>query len=560
MKQLLTLLLSLATITSLWSQCPTETIVLRTQSDVDGFAQQYPDCTYLETNLYIGVDTYVFLPNCDASGDAIVDLSGLDQLTYIRDTLVIQCNNSLQIMDGFNGLDSIGSMFISGNEALTDILGFENLTKSKSRIRIKENDLLSNIHGFSNLEEAQDIVLTADASIDLSRLESVFYLQIDGDTELEHMDSIRSMTLNVRNNDLFENFDFLSGRAFDFFGFDLNNITRPITCQGLELVKQASISVRGAVDVDFTQLESLTDISLRLIDCEDCDNLKGLENLNYIGVFFLANVPKLTSLEDLGVTSGTLVQVIISDCTNLESIDALAGITTIDFLLQVKNNPNLDDCSIKPICRRVMNGVSVTIKNNGPSNTCNTADQVLMGCTAVETYIDYTICDGDTITLNGTDYTSVGLFYQDLLNEQGLDSILVIDIVASDDCPDPDDNQDLCPLDAEKPGLQINKRDDGLYDVIISYQESSMSIDAVGYESTVKLISCHKSCRDLTFESTTFSFIDHCDMMDDVSRGIEIAFPDANDYNELVYYTCKQEIRYFEEFVVLMAVDECVKM
>jgi len=559
MKHLLTVLLSLISIAPIFSQCPDETIVLMTQSDVDNFALDYPGCTYLETNLFIGTDKFIpTTPNCTDAVDPIVNLSGLDQLTYL-DSLVIQCNNSLQLIDGLNGLDSVDNIYISWNEELTDILGFGKLTKVSGFLDILNNDKLNNVLGFSNLQSSRLVNIRANGQVDFKHLKDGFSTVLIGNIEILHMDSISSLNLSVTDNDIIENFDFFSGRELDVLNVSMNDISQPLSFEGLELQKVASISIRGANDVDFTQLESISNIALRLQDCENCNNLRGLENLKFYG-FHLSNLPQLTSLEDLGETRGALFSLIIDNCEQLENIDALSGISSIDWWLAIINNASLDNCSIKPICRAVTDLTFVSIENNGPSNTCNTADQIVIGCVEKETYIDFTICDGDTITLNNIDYTSVGLYYQDLVNQQGLDSVLVIDIIEADDCPDPNENPDTCPLDSTRPGLQINKLSTDLYNVIISYKESNMTLSEIEFSAIIEIISCHKVCRDLTFDITSFSFLDYCDRIDEISRGQSFDVPEIGDVDLMKYSTMIGEITYFSEFIIEMSIEECVKL
>lgn len=546
------------------SQCPNESIILLTQSDIDNFSQQYPDCTYLESNLFIGAETLSFInPNCDNDEDPIIDLSGLDQLTYIRDTLLIQCNNSLTSTSGLNDLDSVGSIYISHNKELTDIEGFENLTNVTERLYIYRNENLNSIIGFKNMVTARNIYISADVTIDLNNLKYASAFALIGDIVMLHMDSIQTLSnLNVSTNNILENFDFLSGRELDIPQFTITQITQPFSFRGLEPLKSTKLNIFHVTNVDFSHLESLETMSgFRLSNCENCTSLSGLENIDFSNLIFISSNPFLTTLYGLSSLPGAIGSLVITGCAQLENIDALSGISSISNILEISNNASLNNCSIKPICRALSNDLNVlTIENNGPSNTCNTSGQILMGCTDKETYLDYTICDGDTIKLNNVDYTSVGLYYQDLVNDQGLDSILVIDIVASDDCSDPNADPDLCPLDEEKPGLQINKLSNDLYDIIITYKENNMTLEDIGHAEVVEIIACHKVCRDLTFDESNFSFIDHCDMIDDISRGADFDLPAGTGYDAMKYYTSMEEIQYFSEFIVRMAIEECVKI
>ena len=546
------------------SQCPNESVVLLTQSDIENFSQQYPDCTYLETNLFIGVETFsASNPNCENAVDPITDLSGLDQITYIRDTLLIQCNNSLTSISGLNSIDSVGSIYISYNEELLNIVAFENLTNVREKLTIVQNENLSSITGFRNIITARNIRISADAVINLSKLNHTLALTIIGDVEMLHMDSIQTLVnLNILSNNIIENFDFLSGRELEIPQFTISQISQPISFRGLELLITANLNIFYVANVDFSYLESLEDIAIfRLSNCENCTSLSGLENINFSNSIRITSNPFLTTLDGLSSAKGEIRRLTITGCAQLDNIDALSSISSISEVLEVSNNPSLNNCAIKPICRALSNDLIVlTIENNGQSNTCNTSEQILMGCADKETYLDYAICDGDTITLNSVEYTTVGLYYQDFVNEQGLDSILVIDIVESDDCSDEEEDPTLCPI-LSRPGMQIDRLDDDTYNIMYLYGIKRMYLRDIKYTELVNLIAYHKVEKDILFDFDTFALEQYCERAEVISKG-EIYQPNLPSAPMMKYKVevTMSEIDFFQNFVLTIRSGESVKL
>lgn len=176
------------------AQCPVAPIAFNTQAELDAFAVDYPSCTFLPD----GVDVEI-------SGDDIVDLSVLSQLTgsfgafEIRDcpnlttlagmenfttigndaldgfilmdldalssvsalsnleTIVgeftIRTCGSLEDLEGFEGLTSVeGSVIVRDNAILTSLLGFDNLTYIGETLELVENPMMTDISALSNVE------------------------------------------------------------------------------------------------------------------------------------------------------------------------------------------------------------------------------------------------------------------------------------------------------------------------------------------------------------------------------------------------------------------------
>ena len=96
------------------AQCPSQ--YFNSQSDIDNFPINFPQCTDIEGNVSI-------------SGDDITNLNGLSIITSISGNLTIDNNPSLSSLEGLYNLTSIGaSLSIHDNELLTEISALSNVS------------------------------------------------------------------------------------------------------------------------------------------------------------------------------------------------------------------------------------------------------------------------------------------------------------------------------------------------------------------------------------------------------------------------------------------------
>src|SRR5690606_24969062 len=121
------------------AQCPAGNVSLTSQTEVDAFATNYPNCTEVSGNLTI-------------QGANITDLTPLSNLTSVGEYLYIYNNSSLTNLDGLSNLTSVGGFLsIHNNLSLTNLNGLSNLTSVGGYLRISSNSNLTNLNGLSNL-------------------------------------------------------------------------------------------------------------------------------------------------------------------------------------------------------------------------------------------------------------------------------------------------------------------------------------------------------------------------------------------------------------------------
>jgi len=163
------------------AQCPTGAVVLYSQAAINEFALNFPNCTEITGNLYIGPG------NLDAASD-ITDVSPLGNITKVTGTVYIQNNAVLQNLDGLKINTITGRLFIGGdnltntNAQLQNINGLSHLTTIGAFLQIVKNPLLTDINGLSNLTSvAQDIEI-ADNNVlaDVSALQNTTFHPNEG--------------------------------------------------------------------------------------------------------------------------------------------------------------------------------------------------------------------------------------------------------------------------------------------------------------------------------------------------------------------------------------------
>src|SRR5690606_29046769 len=121
-----------------FGQCPSR---LTSQSQIDNFSVNYPNCTSIN--------------KLDIEGEDIVNLDGLSQLTYIRELFVYYTS-----LLNFNGLDNVDEMNffrIEHNSELQSFSGLSSLTSIGANpnflrgFKIENNNNLTSFQGLESL-------------------------------------------------------------------------------------------------------------------------------------------------------------------------------------------------------------------------------------------------------------------------------------------------------------------------------------------------------------------------------------------------------------------------
>jgi hypothetical protein len=125
MKRFFIFLVALLALNSANGQsCLPEGITFNTQSQIDSFQTNYPNCTQIEGGVTI-------------TGGGITNLNGLSVMTSIGGDLVFYENPSLTSLTGLENVTSIGGdLNLSFNHALVCLIGLDGLTSIEGSLNI----------------------------------------------------------------------------------------------------------------------------------------------------------------------------------------------------------------------------------------------------------------------------------------------------------------------------------------------------------------------------------------------------------------------------------------
>jgi hypothetical protein len=207
MRNLIILVLLITSVNGeLFSQsCLPDGINFTTQAQIDSFQVNFPGCSVIEGEMWIGdfstgqsgitnlnglsVLTSVGGRVWICYNDSLVSLTGLNNITHIGGALWIDDNDKLENLTGLESLDSVdGFLEIADQIALKDLTGLNSLTSIGNRLKILNNDSLSSLSALNNLTHAGGGITIVDNQI-LSTLEG-----------LNNIDTGTLTVLQVHNN------------------------------------------------------------------------------------------------------------------------------------------------------------------------------------------------------------------------------------------------------------------------------------------------------------------------------------------------------------------------
>jgi hypothetical protein len=202
MKNLTLLIFALLFIqlTAFSQSCLPEGITFQTQTQIDSFQINYPDCTEIEgdvtiygsqitnlngLNVLTSIGGRVQIGKSYFGGSVLSNLTGLEGLTSIGGDLVIHCNDALTSLTGLDNVTSIegsvqiGNYLYTGNTALTSLTGLEGLTSIGGDLMIGGwrggNPALTSLTGLDNIDAASidDLRIVGNMSLSTCEVQSV---------------------------------------------------------------------------------------------------------------------------------------------------------------------------------------------------------------------------------------------------------------------------------------------------------------------------------------------------------------------------------------------------
>ena len=320
------------------NDCPPGSVAFYSQADIDQFLIDYPNCTEISGQVYIGgtMTNLNGLANIQsitgtftiATTSALTSLEGLNALTSIGNNFAIQNNAALSSISALSNLSSIGwGLQISNNASLTSLVGLESITTLPFGLGILYNPITS-LNGLNGLTSTKTFEVSHSPELtSLYGLEALNYVEQD---------------IRISNNPKLASISGLSG---------LTTIDRGLYISNLPLLT----SLNG--------LENLTTLLDRIVilDNPSLQNLDGLTGLTSVGLLIYIgrndaltelpnfnanlNVPTLYALENASLATcnsdwvcnaiiNASTNFIISDnasgCQNLNAVSSSCGLITLE--------------------------------------------------------------------------------------------------------------------------------------------------------------------------------------------------------------------------------------
>jgi hypothetical protein len=325
------------------AQCP-ETLLLQSQTDIDEFGINHPDCDSVNTLIINGYQ----------SEDYITDLSPLSGITHVKWTLVIANNDSLESLNPLNVLGPVSNLRVSNNPLIENLEGLEGIT-STNEIKLHSNNVLNNIQALSNVS-GNNTKLDLKYNTNLTSL--------DGLQNLTGLSSMEILYASIHNFEGLDNVEEIKGTVKINYNNNLETLDglNALTCVGGDTFDGDFFWLSG--NPNLTSLSALSNLNTLNLNLEIFGN-HGLENLS--------------GLENVLTFSGALR---IETNVNLKSITELEHWNITTGHLSITDNYALDSCACTSICDYLNSSEWRLIEDNGSG--CENEASILANCPQVD--------------------------------------------------------------------------------------------------------------------------------------------------------------------------------
>ena len=344
--------------------CLPDGIAFTTQAEIDSFQTNYPNCTEIEGDVYIGYYYGTDISNLNGlhiltsiggnlniiNNDALSSLSGLENLTSIGGNLVVRRNAALASLTGLEDVTSIGGdLNIKNNDALTSLTGLEGLTSIGGDLTIggygdygSGNDALTSLSGLDNINPGSLTNVDISNNNLLTTCNSQWlcdYLMNPNGTiriydNAEGCNSVIELAMYCGNT-----LPCLPQGDYYFYSqSDIDNFQNVFPgCTALE----GNLIIRGNDIYNLTGLGQVTSIrgNLSIESNYALTSLSGLEGLTSIGGnLYIESNSALTSLSGLERLTSIKGYFSLSDNYVLTSLNGLEGLTSIEGNFEIYFN------------------------------------------------------------------------------------------------------------------------------------------------------------------------------------------------------------------------------
>ncbi len=304
--------------------CPPFNFVFTTQSQIDHFATDYPNCTEFPNDLKIR--SFVI-------AGQIKNLAGLNQITRVAGDLYIGRTDSLNSLVGLENLTTIeGDLWIKENAEITSLEGLTNLDSIQGLMRISQNHKLINLMGLDNLAfihggfviGSNNALETINGMIALKSIQ--YYVTIGGNNALKNLSGLETLEkieqLSIQNN---------------------NNLTSLAGLENLKVDEISRISVIGNKRMkSLAGMETIRHIGTLTIEQQDSlEVLDGFPNVERISKLDLRNNPMLKDIGGFPSILNPGGYIIITENHSLKEVNLYPSLNSLEATIDIINNDSL---------------------------------------------------------------------------------------------------------------------------------------------------------------------------------------------------------------------------
>jgi len=359
---ILLILTALLTTNFLTAQCPSGSVTLTTQAEVDAFVTNYPSCTFIKGHLKI-------------AGNNITDVSNLSYIVKTKGDFKIENTPSLTTIS-FNNLTTVGHGFYIKKTGATSVT-FENLETANGNNQpffISSNPVLKNL----NLPKLHSI------KGKLSIVANPTLLVVDLPSFIEHGITDEGYIM-IKNNQNLQSINLENFAVASSIGIENNESLISVNLKNLRYVGTSNyvtgrLRIKGnsrltTLNLDklggafYIEIEDTKITSLNLNKVSSAEKELVIKNNSKLTNFDLSSFKEVRHLK-------------IQNNQNLISLNSLQNLTNIYRDLTVTDNASLTDCS--GLCNIINNGgvAGLTTISNNPSG-CGSQIELIKSCVSL---------------------------------------------------------------------------------------------------------------------------------------------------------------------------------
>ena len=324
--------------------CPTGSVTILSQQDLDDYVANYGGCNTLPGNLTIGpssdimnldvlaciehIEGYLIIEENSALENAL-----LNNIIFIGSSIVIRENTNLTSVDLHNvGSTNFVDILIMNNSSLSSLSAPNFITTTSSYIQIRGNSALATLTGFDALQSiGADLWIDNTIASDFPNFPNLNFIGrsivIRDNTnlttlDLENVSSTNLIDILITNNPT------------------LNNLAAPnfitSTSSYIRIYGNTSLAT-------LTGFDALQSIGGDLwIDNTIASDFPDFPNLNFIGsAIIIRDNTNLATLDLENVGSANLVDILITNNPSLSNFSAPNFITSTSSYIRIYGNTSL---------------------------------------------------------------------------------------------------------------------------------------------------------------------------------------------------------------------------